>query len=208
MQAAASVLLLCFPPRLMELLQARRQQQQQQQPEEFLIDAVAALLCPAVAPVAVLRSVQPQLLTASNKLSLLAGGQQPLDLFVRGATVSLGNMVLTQLSQPAEGPQQQQQHPKQHKLASGLLLHSQRSCMSAVAAALAANFPVLLTGERGGGRSLCLCACQLANSPFCFCLYFVPWFFSLHLTPPVRLRLSLQQFLFLSLSSRCFSVRD
>lgn len=193
----------------MELLQARRQQQQQQQQEEFPIDAVAALLCPAVAPVAVLRSVQPQLLTASNKLSHLAGGQQPLDLFVRGATVSLGNMVLTQLSQPAEDPQQQQQHPKQHKLASGLLLHSQRSCVSAVATALAANFPVLLTGERGGGRSLCLCAFQLANALFLpFCLRFFLWFFSLRLTSPVRLRLPLQQFPFLTLSCRCFSVHD
>ena len=169
-RAAALLASLCFPPGLFRQQQQQKQvhalqqqqEQQQREGEEVALDDVAALLRPWVAPAAVRHAVQQQLLLPSlmNVADRLSG-RQPIDLIVRDNFVSFGDLTLLLAPEAATPATVKQQEEEMHAAAQqqqqkgqlcGLLLHSQRLCVAAVAAALAAGFPVLLTGERGAGE--------------------------------------------------------
>ncbi|CDI75460.1 hypothetical protein EPH_0005420 [Eimeria praecox] len=135
---------LCFPPKLFELLEQQapalplQDGQHQQERGAAALEAVAALLRPEVAPAAVLHAVQQEALPSLASFAGALEGRQPVDLIVRGGHVSFGDMTLAQQSAAPTNVTDRQE---------------QRVCVSAVAAALAAGFPVLLTGEKGAGKS-------------------------------------------------------
>ena len=161
--AAAGLVARCFPPRLFELLREQQTpqqplplQQQRHQNDDLSLDGVAALLSSSVAPDAILAAVTPHFLLAAQKLSRAAGGAVPVDLLVEGDRVLLGGMVLAQ--DPGTGPAATKREcagglQQEDGRYCGLFLHSQRRCVGAVAAALKCGFPVVLTGERGGGKA-------------------------------------------------------
>ncbi|KAL8453352.1 hypothetical protein Emag_001907 [Eimeria magna] len=171
--AAASLVARCFPRKLIEILggQERTQRnQEQQQNKQVELDCVAALLCPLVAPAAVLSQLKDKPLPVSARHHTgLMEGALPLDLLLletqKESRLSLGGVELIQRAgapvletfEAAREPSLRvriQQHPhEQEERQCGLLLHSQRRCVVALAAALKADFPVLLTGERGEGKS-------------------------------------------------------
>ncbi|KAL8429966.1 hypothetical protein ACSSS7_006238 [Eimeria intestinalis] len=174
--AASRLVAQCFPRKLFEILEDEEDTQfspeQQQSNMRMELDSVAALLCPDVAPAGVLSALKEKPLCASaqRQQTGLMEGTLPLDLLLLETqneyTLSLGGVelirhagaaVLTALEAAGEpsspvGSQQEQRHEEEIRQC-GFLLHSQRRCVVALAAALKADFPVLLTGERGGGKS-------------------------------------------------------
>lgn len=164
LRAAAHLASLCFPPNLYQMQQQQAhdiQQNSQQEDHETVEHVFRELLHPGVAPAAVLHAVQPQTLLSSMRFADTLEGRQPLDLIVTDTHVSFGDMTLAlQEEAPVKVREQDEriqaaQQEEQYGKLCGLLLHSQRLCVSAVAAALAAGFPVLLTGERGAGELTC-----------------------------------------------------
>ncbi|KAL8274975.1 hypothetical protein Esti_001031 [Eimeria stiedai] len=173
--AAARLVAQCFPRKLFESLggkEGTQRGQVQQQNNSMELDSVAAVLCPHVAPAAVVAALKekPSFASAQRQHTGLVEGALPLDLLLLETQeeyrLSLGGVELirhagapaAETVVAAGGPSscagiQQQQRYEEEGRHRGLLLHSQRRCAVALAAALKEAFPVLLTGERGGGKS-------------------------------------------------------
>ncbi|KAL8426006.1 hypothetical protein Efla_001924 [Eimeria flavescens] len=163
---AAHLVARCFPETLTAVVKGKQQQQQQHQ--QIALYALDAFMCPRVTPKAVLAAVKEKAsLPVQREHADSLGAALPLDLLQQyspeGSRLSLGGVSLNgqpavaaaaaSASETGQYGEQQQRRREEAVFHCRLLLHCQRRCVVAVASALKADFPVLLTGERGSGKS-------------------------------------------------------